>query len=327
MIRKKNNLDINNSGRNLTRVLWLLLLVFMAAISMELSIPSAAASSKRPKMTPDHQEFYNYARYLFTKNEKKIFHNLTTDEARERFIENFWEIRDPTPFTPDNEFKLEMEQRYEYVSKYLKEGPIPGWETDRGRIYLMLGPPSEHQLNVLRRSTVIQWYYDEYNVYILFYDDNGNGVFRMDLTSVSLTLLDVLDNKKYFIVDKEGKIKWETLDIDINYDSKTRGFLVKISTKNLDYEKVSENSAEMMAKIKVDLVVYRSDKPDDFSRYSEVKSVKVPKEKLLEKNAFISLAVPLELPTGKIKIDAIISDALGDAVYRKFISLNVKKGG
>ena len=45
----------------------------------------------------------------------------------------------------------------------------------------------------------------------------------------------------------------------------------------------------------------------------------------MEKNATISLKIPLELPEGKIKIDAIISDALGDAVYRRFISLNVKK--
>jgi len=309
----------------------LVITCFAAAISLELSVLFAEASSKRPKMTPEHQEFYNYARYLFTKYERKIFHNLTTDEARERFIQNFWEIRDPTPFTPDNEFKLEMEQRYDYVSKYLKEGPIPGWETDRGRIYLMLGPPSAQQENQVNLGTMIRWYiwwyYDEYDVYIQFYDDIGHGIFRMDLANVSLGLLDVLDNKKYFIVDKEGKIKWETLDIDINYDSKTRGFLVEISTKNLNYEKVSESSAEMLAKIKVDLVVYRSDKADDFYRYSEVKSVKVRKEKLLEKNAFISLAVPLELPTGKIKIDAIISDALGDAVYRKFISLNIKKGG
>jgi len=325
MIRKKNNLEINSSSRYLAGVLRLLLLVFTAVISLELSIPFAEASSKRPKMTPEHQEFYNYARYLFTKNERKIFRNLTTDEARERFIENFWEIRDPTPFTPDNEFKLEMEQRYDYVSKYLKEGPIPGWETDRGRIYLMLGPPSAHELNVLRRGSIIQWYYDEYNVYIRFIDYNSSGVYQMDLTTVSLALLEVLDSKKYFIVNKEGKINLEPLDIDLNYDSKTREFQVEMRTKNLNYEEVPGSSTEMMAKIKVDLVVYQSDKGDDFSKYSQVKGVKVSKEKLLEKNATISLAVPLELPAGKIKIDAVISDALGDAVYRKFISLNVKK--
>lgn len=322
MIRKKSNLNINSNGRYLAR---LLLVVLMAVISLELSVPCAAAKSKRPKMTPEHQEFYNYAQYLFTKNERKIFRNLTTNEARERFVENFWEIRDPTPYTADNEFKLEMERRYEFVSKYFKEGPIPGWKTDRGRIYLVLGAPSERREDFLNRGGYIQWYYDEYNVYVRFNNYKGDGVFHMDLTRVSLALLDVLDNKKYFIVNKEGNINLETLDIDLSFDSKTQELLVEVSTKNLNYEKVSEDSSEMMAKIKVDLVVYQLNKVDDFSKYSEVKSVKIPEEKLLEKNATIFLKIPIELPKGKIKIDAIITDALGDAVYRKFISLNVKK--
>ena len=326
MKRKKSKININSIGRYLTR---LLLLVLMVVISLELSLPCAAAKAKKSKMSLEQQEFYNYARYLFTKNERKIFRSLSTDEARERFIKNFWEIRDPSPYTEDNEFKLEMEQRYEYVSKYFKEGPIPGWKTDRGRIYLMLGAPSAHQedmqVDMLNRGSVIQWYYDEYNVYIRFNDYEGNGIYRLDLTRVSLALLNVLDNKKYFIVNKEGNINLENLDIDLSFDNKTQELLVVAHTKNFNYEEVPGSSSEMMAKIKVDLVVYQSNKPDDFSKYSEIKSIKVPKEKLLEKKATISFKIPLELPEGKIKIDAIITDALGDAVFRKFISLNVKK--
>jgi len=303
--------------------------ILMVVILLELSVPFAAAKSKSPKITPDLQEFYNYAQYLFTKNERKIFRNLTTNEARERFVENFWEIRDPTPYTANNEFKLEIERRYEHVSKYLKEGPIPGWKTDRGRIYLMLGAPSAQQedlqVDYLNRGSICQWYYDEYNVYVRFNDYEGNGIYRMDLTRVSLALLDVLDNKKYFIVNKEGNINLENLDIDLSYDNKTRELLVEASTKNLNYEEVPGSSSEMMAKIKVDLVIYQANKLDDFSKYSEVKSVKVPKEKLLGKKATISVRIPLELPKGKINIDVIITDALGDAVYRKFISVNVKK--
>lgn len=322
MIIKKNKLNINGMGKYLTR---LLLVVLMVVISLELSLPCAAAKSKRPALNPEHQEFYNYAQYLFTKNERKIFRNLTTNEARERFIENFWEIRDPSPYTEDNEFKLEMERRYEHVSKYLKEGPIPGWKTDRGRVYLVLGPPSARQEDFLNRGAIIQWYYNEYNIYVRFNDYEGDGVFYMDLRNVSLSILDVLDNKKYFIVNKEGNVNMDPLHIDLGYDNKTREFLVEVSTKNLNYEEISGSSDEMMAKIKVNLVVYQSNKADDFSKYSEVKSVKIPKKKLLEKNAAISLKIPLELPEGKIKIDAIISDALGDAVYRKFISLKIKK--
>ncbi|UCH94241.1 MAG: GWxTD domain-containing protein, partial [Candidatus Aminicenantes bacterium] len=260
-----------------------------------------------------------------TKSERKIFSHLTTDEARERFVRNFWEIRDPNPFTDENEFKMEMERRYEYVSKYLKEGPIPGWKTDRGRIYILLGPPSYWQEDTIYPGRIIQWYFDEYNIYVRFIDSTGEGIYHMDLTSVSLGLLDVLDNKKYFIVNKEGKISWKPLDFDLSYDSETREILFEVSGKNLNYEKAPGDSDHMTAQIKVDLVVYPADKADDFFKHSQVKTVKVQEEKLLEKDAAISFRIPLELPGGQVKIDAIVADFLGEVVHRRLIKLNVKK--
>jgi GWxTD domain-containing protein len=302
----------------------LFLLVSLVVISLGFNKYTLEARSKKTELNPEHQEFYHYAQYLFTKDEKKLFHSLTTDEARERFIEFFWEIRDPTPYTEENEFKSQMETRYEYVCKYLKEGLYPGWKTDRGSIFLVLGPPTAHQEDHLNQGGVIQWYYAEYDVYIRFNDYRGDGIYHLDLNTVSLSILDVLDNKNHYIVDKAGKIKMETLDVDLNYDSKSRELLVKIASKNLNYEKASEDSDEMKAQIKVDLVVYPINKADDLSKYSEIKNIKVAKEKLLEKNAAITLGIPLKLPKGKIKIDVLITDVLGGAAFRKYISVKVK---
>jgi GWxTD domain-containing protein len=307
-------------NKKMGRSLALALTIAMMTIALNHNF----AKSRSPKMSPEHEEFYHYAQYFFTKNERKIFRHLTTDEAREKFIKNFWEIRDPNPYTDVNEFKLEIERRYEYVTTYRKEGPIPGWKTDRGRIYLLLGPPSDLAEDHFNRGNVLQWYYNEYNVYIRFYDLRGDGVYRMDLTTVSLALLDVLDNKKYFIVNKEGKLNWEILDFGFSYDNKAKEIHIDVDAKRLNFEKDPEDSDDMIAKIKINLVIYPSDKTENFIKYSKVKTAKVRKEKLLEKNAVISVNFPLELPQGKVEIDAIVSDFFGDAVYRKFIKLNNK---
>ncbi len=67
---------------------------------------------------------------------------LSTDEEREQFIEQFWLRRDPTPDTVENEFKEEHYRRIAYSNDHYASG-IPGWKTDRGRIYIMYGPPDE----------------------------------------------------------------------------------------------------------------------------------------------------------------------------------------
>jgi GWxTD domain-containing protein len=80
--------------------------------------------------------------YIITDEEKKAFKTLQTDEEREQFIEQFWLRRDPTPDTVENEFKEEHYRRIAYANERFASG-IPGWKTDRGRIYIMYGPPDE----------------------------------------------------------------------------------------------------------------------------------------------------------------------------------------
>ena len=281
----------------------------------------------KSKLDPDSEEFYQYARYLFTKHERKIFLNLPTKEERKRFIRHFWEIRDPNPYTEENEFKLEMKERFEYVSKYLKEGPIPGWKTDRGRIYILLGPPD----NTLERPFlggsvgtqnigIIYWYYEESSILVCFIDRRGYGIFRMNARLTSLRLLDELENRKYYISTKDDS-KFETtlLDFDLTYDSKTRALLFSIDSKNILFEKID---SQTMAKFKIDLIIYKS--KIDFSKKTEIKTIHVDKNKLLKKDAAIELHLPIDLPPGNVKIDAIVTDLFGSAVRRKFISMKVK---
>ncbi|HXK61597.1 MAG TPA: GWxTD domain-containing protein [Acidobacteriota bacterium] len=81
-------------------------------------------------------------KYIISPDEKAVFQKLTSDEEKEQFIEQFWYRRDPDPMTPTNEFKEEHYRRIAYANERFASG-IPGWMTDRGRIYIIHGPPAE----------------------------------------------------------------------------------------------------------------------------------------------------------------------------------------
>src|SRR5579884_2212677 len=80
--------------------------------------------------------------YIITDEERQAFKRLNTDEERQQFVEQFWLRRDPTPDTEENEFKEEHYRRIAYANEHYASG-IPGWKTDRGRIYITFGPPDE----------------------------------------------------------------------------------------------------------------------------------------------------------------------------------------
>ena len=80
--------------------------------------------------------------YIISDEEKEAFRQLSTDDERYQFIEQFWLRRDPTPDTPDNEGKQEHYRRIAFTNERYASGR-PGWETDRGRVYITFGPPDE----------------------------------------------------------------------------------------------------------------------------------------------------------------------------------------
>ena len=81
-------------------------------------------------------------RWIISDEERGAFKQLSNDEERDQFIEGFWQRRDPTPDTVENEFKEEHYRRIEYANEHFPAG-IPGWKADRGRIYIMYGPADE----------------------------------------------------------------------------------------------------------------------------------------------------------------------------------------
>ncbi len=87
------------------------------------------------------ERFLDLVRYIITPQEEKVFREMPPQDRCE-FVVEFWKRRDPNPETAENEFRDIYYARIALAGKAFREG-IPGWMTDRGRIYVLLGPPTD----------------------------------------------------------------------------------------------------------------------------------------------------------------------------------------
>jgi GWxTD domain-containing protein len=157
--------------------------------------------------------------YIITDEEKALFNKLTTDEERDRFVEDFWRRRDPEPRTPVNEYKMEYYRRIAYTNDHYASG-VAGWRSDRGRVYITLGPPDSietHPAGSFYESSdtghggstltypIQVWYYRHVpwigdDVKIEFVDKSSSGAFR--LLSGPLDRLDALNVAPTMLTDE-----------------------------------------------------------------------------------------------------------------------------
>jgi GWxTD domain-containing protein len=116
------------------------------AVSQD-SAPTAPSKKQESKLAKELGPAYgswlnDEVPYIITDEERRAFLALETNEEREQFIESFWERRNPEPESPENAFKEEHYRRLAYADEHFASG-IPGRKTDRGRIYIIWGPPDE----------------------------------------------------------------------------------------------------------------------------------------------------------------------------------------
>jgi len=101
------------------------------------------AKALKHELSDEDKKWLNEdVRWIITDDERKAFMQLSNEEEREQFIEAFWQRRNPNPDSEDNEFKDEHYRRIAYANEHFPAG-IPGWKTDRGRIYIVFGPADE----------------------------------------------------------------------------------------------------------------------------------------------------------------------------------------
>lgn len=147
-------------------------------VSLSFLIMASCASRRLEKsLDPESREFLSKVRYLITRQERKIFLNLPPSE-REAFIKEFWKKRDPTPETDKNEFKDRYFARIEEANHLFREGGTPGWLQDRGRIYILIGPPENREkyptgYRFQDRPTEV-WYYGPFPILFIDYSYTGD---------------------------------------------------------------------------------------------------------------------------------------------------------
>jgi GWxTD domain-containing protein len=168
---------MNKKRKNII-ILFMPLLVFPLEVSS--GVKSEGALPPRFKKWLEEEVCY-----IITPLEKEVFLQLQTDRERDLFIEAFWKHRDPTSGTPENEFKEEHYRRINYANHHFgRDGPWPGWKTDRGRIFIILGEPRgiDHYTGDTQIYNTEVWFYQgltQYNLpsgfNLVFFQKEGVG--------------------------------------------------------------------------------------------------------------------------------------------------------
>jgi len=213
--------------------------------------------------------------YIITPAEQKIFMQLTNERDRDAFISIFWKQRDPTNGTPENEFKDEHIKRFQYASRYFGfTSPLPGWKTDRGRIYILLGPPVSRN-EIFKGDLYPIEIWDYYGggktglptmFHIVFFRKGGLGDFKLYVPSqdgpAALLVKDIdaySDNDYSKIVNRIDEISPEVADIalslipgesTINYSPSMRDMFMLTHIYDLPKDNINTTYAANFLKFK-----------------------------------------------------------------------------
>lgn len=268
-------------------------------------------------------KFFNETQLIMTKDEVEIYKHLADNAARESFIEDFWEKRDPTPGTEANENRIEYEHRVEYVERFFKEkiGSGHGWDSDRGKVYLLLGEPDErstqqgtimdrfgHAKRVLKEI----WIYNYHRLYLEFSDADGFGIYRLD--NWSPALLSAFERAKFTInptkeTEQSFKFKSSVEDNKVN---------ITIPIKAVSFD---EKENTMTARFKITIFIYHQYKK--VKQMEETQEISGTKEELLNREN-IRLTIPFTLTDkGKYLFDVIVEEVVTGAKYRNAIKVRL----
>lgn len=154
----------------------------LAAAVLGLAVLAGACARTRfeRSLDPESREFYSKVRLIITAEERKAFQVLPP-EKRKDFIADFWARRDPTPGTPENQYKDAYFKRIAEANHLFSDGPPPGWLSDRGRTYVTLGPP-DYRETYPRGVTFYGlptefWWYGFFP--IVFVDEHWTGDYQL----------------------------------------------------------------------------------------------------------------------------------------------------
>ncbi len=272
-------------------------------------LAACGGSASRIKLDTESDAFYRSARLIMTKQENAIFHHLPDADARKEFIVDFWDKRDTDPETPENEYKMEFESRVQYANKHFIEGG-PGFNTDRGRIYIYIGPPElveEYQVHYDPevQGSIIHWGYPQYELGIEFVDERGIGQYK--IRRYEGRFFQALDNLKLGQYTEYGDVfKKRVVDFDLRYDRDAKEFLITLPADSLT---LSDDEGRLRADLNFVVYIY----PE---KGGKKETTEASRTFLATDNEFIGMkeipfTVPYDLAPGKYFVDVIIKGKEG----------------
>lgn len=176
-MKRKSNLP-------LISVLCLISLSIFFSFGLSQETSKSEKEKKDPLSKWSKQWLEEVVPYIITGAEKDMFINLPTELERGKFIENFWKKRDPNPETAKNEFKLEYYKRIALANKFYGASGIEGWRTERGKIYILLGPPNDIQRDFRTSSTSSLTFHGPKEIWSYWNLPNPNLPYNMEFVFV-----------------------------------------------------------------------------------------------------------------------------------------------
>jgi GWxTD domain-containing protein len=290
-------------------------------VIIPLFLLSCSAVKKDKNISSEEKEFLSTVRFIITKQETKIFRKLPPSE-RAAFIEEFWKRRDTSPETDANEYKEEYLKRVK-EAKHLfsgESGPS-GWLQDRGRVYILLGPPEQREAyprgENLADIPAEYWHYGFHVLTFRDYRKNGNYELQED----ARMLAEISHAQKML----NPELKPEKALFDFNLDIKKIDenqvlFLISIPYKDIW---LSAEGDELKTTLECSLEVYDS---ADKKVRQEAKSfpISLGKEKLKDLTGQDYLMeIPLRLDSGDYRASIIIKNLTDQTKVKKNITLKV----
>ena len=291
------------------------------------------------KKDPFYKSFYEKTRIIMTEEELKIYSMLPDKKSKQEFIEDFWNIRDPNPGTEENEAKAEFERRIGYANAWFdpfKPGTEfttgQGWNTDRGRMYLIFGDPDElvfggqtdMWLGGRNRASdnkygMERWYYYDYGIIIGFLKDEHG---KWKLMGFSKPLLDAMETAKLNMISPELRVDVKRmLKFEGKFENNT--IILRIPTKRI---LLDEKDEKLHSQLKVRVFVYRNHKRID--ELMETISSSYTEDEISSMK-YVTLEIPYSPSLkGDYLFDITLEDMMSISFsrYRNFIKHKVRKG-
>jgi GWxTD domain-containing protein len=338
-------------GRNEITIRWIFLL------GLIFSLFGCASLFRRTK-DPYHESFYEKTRLIMMDEEKKIYRELPDSSSRKAFIEKFWRIRDPDLTTEENENKIEFENRIAFANEWfgnwktfagrsMGEGKEKdrGWKTARGRVYIILGPPTmvnyglgwgPMRLYNDNSSPYETWYYHQYELYVYFHKnipefwkrdhayekDRGEPYVRewdYDLMPDTLLVYAMEDAKLSMInADYRGDfIRSFRLKAQYTDDS----LILTIPTDRILFE---ERQGRLYAQFDLKITVYKDSRKID--EWDQIMGSHYSEDEILNlKEIVVKIPYPV-VDTGRYLFDLVVTDlnSMYGAKYRAVIKKRIQ---